>query len=247
METSELPNTWQLISAQSNTLGGEEDFLIGTSCATNDDCWTSTFCCSQGNCVPGSNCYKGQKQPNDFCDYGFECLSRCCSDSGCSDIIKCVETCKKNSDCANFACCSFGYCSATLELCSNGLKDQFDQCEADTECLSGNCVNNRCSLSNAIDSGSSQLALAVVFALIMIMITCACCLTKRRFFKSKSSDGYSRQELSKERKKRKRKIETKERDSSPEHKSSSPAFKIELFDASKQNFRARRADSQKHA
>jgi hypothetical protein len=113
--------------------------------------------------------------------------------------------------------------------------------------LSGNCVNNRCSVSNAIDSGSSQLALAVVFALIVIMITCACCLTKRRFFKSKSSDGYSRQELSKERKKRKRKIETKERDSSPEHKSSSPAFKIELFDASKQNFRARRADSQKHA
>ena len=115
---------------------------------TNDDCRTSTFCCSQGNCVPGSNCYKGQKQPYDFCDYGFECLSRCCSSAQCSDVIECVETCKQNSDCSVYACCSFGYCSATLELCSLGNKEQFDQCEADSECLSGNCEANRCGLSN---------------------------------------------------------------------------------------------------
>ena len=73
---------------------GEEMFdMIGSTCADNTDCNGSTFCCSKGRCVPGSICYKGQKQAYDHCEYGFECLSRCCSANSCSPVIQCVKTC----------------------------------------------------------------------------------------------------------------------------------------------------------
>ena len=60
---------------------------IGSTCSDNTACDGSTFCCSKGRCVPGSICYKGQKQAYDHCDYGFECLSRCCFGNVCSPVI----------------------------------------------------------------------------------------------------------------------------------------------------------------
>ena len=66
-----------------------EDIMdsIGSTCSDNTECDGSTFCCSKGRCVPGSICYKGQKQAYDHCDYGFECLSRCCFGNVCSPVI----------------------------------------------------------------------------------------------------------------------------------------------------------------
>ena len=117
---------------------------IGSNCADNTDCDGSTFCCSKGRCVPGSICYKGQKQAYDHCDYGFECLSRCCAANVCSPVIECVETCKVNSDCKDEPCCSFGYCTGSASICQQGMKEDFDQCEDASECLSGRCTNGRC-------------------------------------------------------------------------------------------------------
>ena len=133
--------------------------------------------------MPGSICYKGQKQPYDFCDYGFECLSRCCTNTICSDVIECVETCQWNADCATYPCCSFGYCSATLELCTLGLKEDYDMCESSTECQSGSCVNNRCLTISSIglDSGRPQVVLAILLLVMVMVLMCACYLTRRRF------------------------------------------------------------------
>lgn len=168
--------------------------MIGSQCQSNNDCWTSTFCCSQGNCVPGSICYKGQKQPDDFCDYGFECLSRCCTKTICSNVIECVETCQWNADCQTYPCCSFGYCSATMELCSLGQKEDLDLCEASSECLSGNCISNRCTTISTmgLDTGSPQVALALMLGVIVMVLLCACCLTRKRFING-SDTNYSRQ------------------------------------------------------
>jgi hypothetical protein len=39
----------------------DESVYLGNKCETNDDCETSTYCCSKGRCVMGQICYKGQK------------------------------------------------------------------------------------------------------------------------------------------------------------------------------------------
>lgn len=118
--------------------------------------------------MPGSICYKGQKQAYDHCDYGFECLSRCCSTNVCSPVVECVETCATNIDCPNEPCCSFGYCTGSASICEQGMKEDFDQCESETECLSGKCSNGRC-ISNEIQV-SSQLSLNVMIILVVLML-----------------------------------------------------------------------------
>ncbi len=142
--------------------------MIGSTCADNTDCDGSTFCCSQGRCVPGSICYKGQKQAYDHCEYGFECLSRCCSANICSPAIQCVEQCRVNSDCSSEPCCSFGYCTGSVSICLQGLKVDFDMCEDASECISGHCINGRCT-SNEVQV-SSQLSLNVMIILIFLML-----------------------------------------------------------------------------
>ena len=72
----------------------------------------------------------------DYCQIGYECLSRCCNDSKCSKFSLCVQECKVNSDCSN-DCCSFGYC-ASQNVCQ-GRKADGDNCDIDAECSSGIC------------------------------------------------------------------------------------------------------------
>ena len=107
-------------------------------CRLNEDCQKSSWCCSGGKCVPGSTCYQGSKLIDDFCDYGFECLSRCCpaGNKKCSSFMYCAEQCETNSDCA-MDCCSFGYCSSA-NVCF-GRKVDGDNCGADSECASQIC------------------------------------------------------------------------------------------------------------
>ena len=51
------------------------------TCDSNVDCIASTFCCSLQKCEIPTVCLQGTKLFNDYCDYNFECLSRCCSRS----------------------------------------------------------------------------------------------------------------------------------------------------------------------
>eukprot|EP00347_Sterkiella_histriomuscorum_P011728 403371336 len=74
----------------------------------------TTFCCSGNTCSHPSICLHGQKIYNDFCDYNFECLSRCCHGSRCSHFLECYETCSVNSDCKMTGCCTEGFCSSSV-------------------------------------------------------------------------------------------------------------------------------------
>ena len=51
-----------LVQGPTNLVVGgstELDVLIGSTCEANGDCDSSTFCCSELKCVPGSICYNG--------------------------------------------------------------------------------------------------------------------------------------------------------------------------------------------
>ena len=45
------------VDTNTTTVSDEISALIGATCAINNDCSNSTFCCSQGVCVPGNICY----------------------------------------------------------------------------------------------------------------------------------------------------------------------------------------------
>jgi len=165
--------------------------MIGSTCTTNTDCNGSTFCCSQGRCVPGSICYKGQKQAYDHCEYAFECLSRCCYSNVCSQIIKCVKTCTSNSDCGpEEPCCSFGYCTGSMSICEQGMKADFDMCEADSECQSGNCINGRCTSNEIEVSNQMSMNVMIILVFLMLIITVTTCYYSK--VKSDQMDNYRR-------------------------------------------------------
>lgn len=99
-----------------------------------------------------------------------------------------------NIDCANEPCCSFGYCTGNADICERGMKEDFDQCEAASECISGKCTNGRCT-SNEIQV-SSQLSLNVmiilVFLMLIIVIT-TCYFAKIKTDQAENLNHYRRQ------------------------------------------------------
>ncbi|CDW83404.1 UNKNOWN [Stylonychia lemnae] len=125
---------YSICQEQQNSISADsgDPMYIGSYCQSNDECQVSTFCCSETKCVPGSVCYNGQKQSADFCDFNFECLSRCCNKKQCSHFINCVQKCSVNSDCDS-ECCSFNFCSSSA-ICSS-RKSNGDYCDLDTECI----------------------------------------------------------------------------------------------------------------
>ena len=134
---------------------------IGVPCLMNVDCQKSSWCCSGGKCVPGSTCYYGSKLIDDFCQYEYECLSRCCTKNACSNFVYCAKTCTDNSNCVT-GCCSFGYCSAP-NVCA-GRKADRDTCDKDKECISSSCSTTNLpttatlvSLNNSSDVGVCQV------------------------------------------------------------------------------------------
>ena len=138
--------------------------------------------------MPGSICYKGQKQAFDYCDYGFECLSRCCHNQKCSNVIQCVATCAVNSQCDN-KCCSFGYCAGSFTTCTMGQKEDFDHCESDNECKSKLCLNSRCeSEVGPVRSSMTVIAISIVFVMVVIIAVTGCCLSSKRFFSGNGGD-----------------------------------------------------------
>lgn len=53
--------------------------MMSLPCIRNNDCLENTFCCSGSSCVHPSICLHGVKLFNDYCDYNFECMSKCCN------------------------------------------------------------------------------------------------------------------------------------------------------------------------
>ena len=68
-------------------------------CRANNDCISTTFCCSSYSCVNPRTCLHGNKTELDVCDYNFECLSRCCVNGTCNHILECYSQCETNSEC----------------------------------------------------------------------------------------------------------------------------------------------------
>ncbi|TNV81863.1 hypothetical protein FGO68_gene7995 [Halteria grandinella] len=158
-----------------------DDSYVGKWCLNNGDCSLSTFCCSKKKCVPGSICYNGQKQVKDYCDYHFECLTRCCSNTTgrCTHFYECYSMCSSNSDCTS-GCCSFGYCSHQ-GICDQGKKVDGDQCERDEECGGKNgkeseCINKRCTPQDSLVSAHfvTMTAMVILFASALTILVYCC-------------------------------------------------------------------------
>ena len=104
----------------------------------------------------------------DFCDYNFECLSRCCVGGKCNHILECYSQCETNTDCigksiegtrvdnprkqlANHSspgCCSSNLCTESIVCEGNKLLG--DYCDHGTECLSQLCdpITQKCITEN---------------------------------------------------------------------------------------------------
>ena len=80
---------------QSSPVSGATEIL----CRANNDCISTTFCCSSYSCVNPRTCLHGNKTELDVCDYNFECLSRCCVNGACNHILQCYAQCETNQDC----------------------------------------------------------------------------------------------------------------------------------------------------
>lgn len=193
-----------LAGVNSSNIQFVEDYsYVGEKCYNNSGCNHSTFCCSKKKCVPGSICYNGQKQVKDYCDYHFECLTRCCSPTTgkCTHFYECYSMCSTNADCTT-GCCSFGYCSHQ-SVCKSGQKVLGDQCESDSECRSDSdgfqesvCVDGRCTPHESTVSAHFVTMTAVVImsasALTVLVYCCfQCCCGDKSGFDSDSDDmGY---------------------------------------------------------
>ena len=134
-------------------------------CKNNDDCWATSSCCTtwgdfktikinqaggksrEGICSDASLCLTGLKYQTDYCDYGFECASRCCTQNMCSKPNQCALKCVKNSDCIDIdGCCYMNQCSQQM-YCKSGNKILNDNCDNDRECATGFCdvhTNSTC-------------------------------------------------------------------------------------------------------
>lgn len=81
----------------------------------------------------------------DYCDFNFECFSRCCDDNKCAHFATCYEKCMTNADCVKTTgCCSQGFCT-DKKICLNGGKIRGEYCELHSECKPKlYCLNNQC-------------------------------------------------------------------------------------------------------
>lgn len=113
-----------------------------------------------------------------MCDYGFECLSSCCSKTQlvCTHFKECVQECNVNKDCST-ECCSFGFCSATSK-CSSGRKLEDDYCDVNTECASGRCKTNYCSVQEPVFNSEAVIGISVIVSASLITIVLYCCLCR---------------------------------------------------------------------
>lgn len=87
-------------------------------------------------------CLQGSKLYNDYCDYNFECLSKCCSRDKhkCDFFSTCYDRCEKNSKCQS-GCCSQGFCTYET-ICTQSAKKLGDTCDKDVECQPGSYCND---------------------------------------------------------------------------------------------------------
>ena len=96
-------------------------------------------------------------------------------------MIRCVETCSTNQDCAVEHCCSFGYCTGSMAICLNGMKEDFDICDSGSECKSDACVNSRCASNiGPVKNNLSYLGAGIIVVMGFLITIVTCCLSKSR-------------------------------------------------------------------
>lgn len=114
----------------------------GDQCTTASDC-KSVFCDSSGKCdFPATGRHEGQP-----CASDSQCSSNVCAKNGgfpaCaapgSNSVLVGGTCAVNTDCRSAVCGSSKMCVASAY--------PGDQCTANNECLSNNCVSGKCGVA----------------------------------------------------------------------------------------------------
>eukprot|EP00347_Sterkiella_histriomuscorum_P000800 403374456 len=158
-------------------------------CNNNNDCIQTSFCCSTYSCVNPQTCLDGQKLFNDYCDFNFECMSRCCDQQKCSHFLNCYSKCQVNRDCGETSnCCSEGYC--THEVVCKGNKVQGDYCDRNEECITKMCSDNECIENDEIIP--SQIVFIVIVASISVIVTSGIMFVCVKCFKSLNSSPRGR-------------------------------------------------------
>ena len=96
-------------------------------------------------------------------------------------MIRCVETCSTNEDCEPEPCCSFGYCTGSTAICTNGMKEDFDICDSGSECKSDACHNNRCASNiGPVKNNLSYIGAGLIVVMLFIITIASCFYSKSR-------------------------------------------------------------------
>ncbi len=137
-----------------------------TSCATDRDCPSGTFC-FRGSCTGVTSC-----EHSEDCDVGLVCQAHVCvpastvPGTGCDDDIDCPEglactfgvctpdRCYVDDDCASGQRCISGECLDGSLPIPDGCDDD-SECADDEQCLFGLCVPRDCRRNSDCGSGET--------------------------------------------------------------------------------------------
>ena len=160
------------------------------------------------------------KKMTDYCEYDFECASRCCTNSLCSPPNSCHLICKSNLDCVMMeSCCSEGHCTQDL-VCKGGNKIIGDYCDKSSECNTKYCdlTKNTCGMIPS-PKDVTKLYISMLLHILLYIIVIAFVLTSVYFgwYFRTEQDAYSRYPSSKS-KKRSQSIQSTNESSSSEVK-----------------------------
>jgi hypothetical protein len=149
------------------------------------------LCCSNAKCVHSNLCLQGQKLYKDYCDFNFECFSRCCDDNICAHFATCYEKCMTNSDCVKTTgCCSQGFCT-DKKICLSGGKIKGEYCDVHSECKTKlYCLNNQCveSFFAFLPRDVIVLVIIIAVAIVALSIFIYCCFKLCSGRSSKTTD-----------------------------------------------------------
>jgi len=128
---------------------GVVDSDFGEQCELDKQCSEGQRCSNHCQCVE-NKCGDGVKDDNEWCETDEDCvLGECiacnCTDS-CGDGIvdsDFGEECELDKQCSAGQRCS-NHCQCVENRCGDGVKDDDEWCEADDDCLLGQCIACNC-------------------------------------------------------------------------------------------------------
>ena len=100
-----------------------------------------------------------------------------------------------------------------MAICVEGLKEEFDICDEDSECLNKSCINGRCLTITSSITSSTNTTLTVMFVvLIIFLVITICYVSKVRRELDAYDDRYFRSTETRENQKSRRRSKSGSKD-----------------------------------